>query len=398
MNAVARKPGMELTVLEDSSEDQHHWTTRGEAAFRLITSDGNRLASSFAGRRKTADAYRQVLAKIQPDIVVEGLWDLQAVAALFDYLRAQPRTKVVLWSETTEWDRPRGVWREGVKKLILSQFDGALVAGSAHGQYLQKLGLVGDRIGVAGGCVDNAFFHERAEQLRHSGEGRRDVGTANPYFLFVGRLVPAKNVRGLLAAYARYRRFAHGPWDLVIVGDGHEASALRALAAEVCPEGVVFAGLQQVDEIVNFYAHASCFVLPSIFEPWGLVVNEAMACGTPVLVSDRCGCAHELVQDHVSGFTFNPLDTAELAAAMEQFSNGSIDCAAVAERASKCVEDFSPERYGETTERLVLRLFGKASLRSRQSGLALLFLSRFALSAYCILARVRAGYQHSPAI
>src|SRR5206468_3929765 len=117
-----------------------------------------------------------------------------------------------------------------------------------------------------------------------------------------------KNLSRLIRAYHLYReQDTVEPWDLVLVGGGPEEISLRRQVNESALKGVWFAGTRQIDDLPIYYALAKCFVLPSVSEPWGLVVNEAMASGLPVLVSDRCGSA-ELVQNGNNGFVFDPLD------------------------------------------------------------------------------------------
>jgi glycosyltransferase involved in cell wall biosynthesis len=127
--------------------------------------------------------------------------------------------------------------------------------------------------------------------------------------------------------------------DLCLVGDGPERavlqSACKTLALPVIeaapwevqgqmtsvPNGprVFLPGFRQIDELPRFYAHACCFVHPAMSEPWGLVINEAMACGLPVLSSRNCGAAEELVCDGVNGFLFDPLDTSSLTSCLRSF-------------------------------------------------------------------------------
>jgi glycosyltransferase involved in cell wall biosynthesis len=109
----------------------------------------------------------------------------------------------------------------------------------------------------------------------------------------------------------------HSKARLVIVGRGPEEERLKALATELAlGESIEFAGSKFDDALVAEYARATCFVLPSKSEPWGLVVNEALSYGCPVVVSQRCGCVPELVIDGVTGFTFEWGDAQDLATKM----------------------------------------------------------------------------------
>jgi glycosyltransferase involved in cell wall biosynthesis len=108
-----------------------------------------------------------------------------------------------------------------------------------------------------------------------------------------------------------------------------------------------FEGLKQVDELPACYAAADCFVLPSLSEPWGLVVNEAMASGLPVLISRRCGCARDLVREGENGFLFDPTRPDELARLMGLVADGGVDRAAMGAASRRIVSGFTVERFAQ---------------------------------------------------
>ena len=108
-------------------------------------------------------------------------------------------------------------------------------------------------------------------------------------------------------------------WHLVLLGDGELRGELeRRIALPDLAGAVILRGFRQYDELPAFYGLARAFVHASTTEQWGLVVNEAMAAGLPVLVSARCGCAQDLVRNGVNGFTFDPYDVEELAGLMQR--------------------------------------------------------------------------------
>ncbi len=157
-----------------------------------------------------------------------------------------------------------------------------------------------------------------------------------------------KNLQTLLRAFQKYRK-RNGPWSLVLVGTGEEESQLRQVAAAQDTCAIHFAGVKQLPELVKYYAFASCFVLPSISEPWGLVVNEAMASGLPMLVSNRCGCATDLVEEGANGFLFDPEDTEAIADVMARISSGRVDLVKVGERSRERIAAFNPSEFARGT-------------------------------------------------
>src|SRR5205807_2078983 len=124
-----------------------------------------------------------------------------------------------------------------------------------------------------------------------------------------------KNLARLLQAYALYRAAAGGAsWKLILLGDGTLRADLERLRDELgLGEDVAMPGFKQYHELPSYYGLAGAFVHASTSEQWGLVVNEGMAAGLPVLVSRACGCAADLVRDGVNGFAFDPLDAGALA-------------------------------------------------------------------------------------
>jgi len=224
---------------------------------------------------------------------------------------------MVVCSDSTREDEPRVWWKERLKRELVKLFSAGLVAGTRSADYLASLGLGRDRLFTAWDVVDNAYFAKEAQRIRDA------APAAEPYFLTVARFVPKKNLAGLLRAYAQYVTTAgETAWPLVLSGDGE----LRAqLGEQVEMEGLAqcvrFAGFVQYGQLPELYAGAGAFILPSLSDQWGLVVNEAMASGLPVLVSERCGCVPDLLMAGENGLVFSPIDTAGMSAALSRAAN-----------------------------------------------------------------------------
>jgi glycosyltransferase involved in cell wall biosynthesis len=141
----------------------------------------------------------------------------------------------------------------------------------------------------------------------------------------------------------------------VLAGDGPLRSELEQMAKHIGIGGAVhFAGHKNSSGLVPYYAFARCFVLPSRREPWGLVVNEAMAAGLPVIVSNRCGCTEDLVEDGVNGFVFDPAKDGQLAYAMTRVQDGGADKLAAMGRSSRSIiSRYSPETWANEVARIV---------------------------------------------
>ena len=224
-------------------------------------------------------------------------------------------------------------------------FDYASAGGKEHRRYLVKLGFRRERIGRFYDTVDNDFFARETAAIRRNGSPGGH-GLPSRYFLYVGRLAVEKNLARLVQAFAAYRQRG-GEWSLVLAGDGPLRGELETLTAELgLSRSVCFTGMRRTNELPAYYAFASCFILPSTREPWGLVVNEAMASGLPVLVSSQCACAADLVEQGVNGSVFNPFDESGLAGRMIEIDGMSEEQRGeMGQRSRERIGRYSPENW-----------------------------------------------------
>lgn len=306
LHARLAAQGRTLVALETAGTDVYGW--RPETAptpYRRVTlfPDHAFEAVPPAAMHRAVTA---ALDEIGADAVAITSYSTPDARAALAWCRRRRRAAVMMFDSRAE-DGDRTGWREALKRQIVRQFDAAIVAGTPQAAYAQALGIPAGAVFAPLDVVDNAAF------ARAAAAAPALPGLDGPYFLTVMRLLGVKNLPALLRAHAAYRAAAGGDaggaWPLVVVGDGPLREDLERLAGP----GVTFAGFQQVEALGAYYGHAGAFVLPSVKDTWGLVVNEAMASGLPVLVSTGAGCAHDLVRDGANGFTFAPADAARLA-------------------------------------------------------------------------------------
>jgi glycosyltransferase involved in cell wall biosynthesis len=316
-------------------------------------------------------AMTAALFACQPDAVaIPGWSDKGALAALRWCLENE--VPAVLMSESAAIDEPRSWWKEFVKRRIVALYSAALVGGQRHKEYLVTLGMASDQIFMGYDAVDNGYFAQGAKEVESRKEKVESELRGN-YFLASARFIPKKNLDALIRAYAEYRQRAEGRgqnsdlrpltsdlrpatsdlWSLVILGDGPLKSDLRSLISDLgLDDFVVMPGFKQYDELPAYYALAKAFVHPSTSEQWGLVVNEAMASGLPVLVSERCGCSPELVQDGNNGFTFDPDDQSQLTSQLLAMASlPAEERERMGEAGREIIKEFGPESFGEGLER-----------------------------------------------
>jgi glycosyltransferase involved in cell wall biosynthesis len=261
--------------------------------------------------------------------------------------RGVPR---VLMTESKADDAPRSWWKELAKRHLVKQFGSALCGGRPHRAYLHQLGMRDEHIFDKYDVVDNSRFATAVAEVRAHPERYRDLpGLADPrpFFLVSSRFIARKNLPRLLDAYHQYRLSDPDGWRMVILGTGPDAGALESKVANQAIPDVCFAGFQQFDSLVAYYGFAGAFVHPAIQEQWGLVVNEAMACGLPVLVSKTVGAAHDLVVDGVNGYTFDPLSTGEITEALARLAADSDKRRQMADRSLEILREWTPQHFAK---------------------------------------------------
>ena len=256
------------------------------------------------------------LSRFQPDVVaVPGWFEWASLAAiLWAHKHSVP---VIMMSETNQHDERRIFYKERAKGRVIRMCSAALVGGMSHASYLKELGMDPSRIADGYDVVDNDHFELGARAARiDSSKRRAELGLPENYFLASSRLIPRKNLLRLIQAWDHYRGQLGNshPWSLLIIGYGTEEQNIRAAIEESgLGSWVKLLGFQAYDKLPEIYGLAGAFIHPALSEPWGLVVNEAMAAGLPCLVSRTCGCAPDLVVDGETGFQFDPENIHQMA-------------------------------------------------------------------------------------
>jgi len=234
-----------------------------------------------------------------PKIVIIGGYSYLAYWAALIWAKKNKR-KIILLNESHYLDKPRSVIRESIKKLFVSNCDAALVDGTRHRDYVVSLGLKPEKIFIKKGTgpVDVSFYQKEVSRIKNNKiEICNRLGVPYKNFLYVGRFSPEKNIIYLLKCFKKIQEEGVKDWGMILVGNGPQRKEIENIIKERKIKNIFLPGFIQKEELPFYYALADCFILPSISEPWGLVVSEAMACGLPVLVSDRCGCYPDIVHD-----------------------------------------------------------------------------------------------------
>ncbi len=225
-------------------------------------------------------------------------------------------TRVFLRTETTLLIEPTGL-RAILRRAVVALYrrcDAFLYIGSKNREFYESIGIPRERLFPAPYTVDNELFSAAAgpdASTRPTLHEELGLDKEVPIILYASKLTPRKRALDLLKAYEAVRRLGiRGA--LAFIGDGSERAALEEHARAYDVEDVFFLGFKNQSELPNYYAQADLFVLPSEREPWGLVVNEAMCAGTPVITTTDVGASYDLVTSGETGFVYEAGDVSAL--------------------------------------------------------------------------------------
>ena len=210
--------------------------------------------------------------------------------------------------------RPKEKLKKAILTWLFKRVAGFLAIGRYNSEFYKAYGVQKEKVFLVPYAVDNDSFFARGEELlpkKKELKIKLGIPCDLPVILFTGKLLEAKRPLDLLKAFAVVSKAARAA--LVYVGDGPLRPRLEAYVHEFRIQHVYFMGFQNQTELPQFYAIADVFVLPSSFDPWGLVVNEAMCFGLPVIVSDQVGAGGDLVQQGLNGFVYRAGDVSLLA-------------------------------------------------------------------------------------
>jgi len=356
MNKLSKMEGIDLTVIEFCRYDKdHEWRVEQEGYFKCKTLWSGRYHRWL--QPVLVFLLLNTLRKLHAQVIVPvGYKDLCLLAAAGASKTAGK--KVILFTASHALDKKRHFLIEKIKQWLINRYDMILVPGERAKEYACQLGAKPEAIVEVGNVIDNGYFESEAKTIQgNGGDERVKRELPNDYFLYVGRFAKEKNLKTLLRAYKRYRESSEHCWFLVLVGGGPEESGLREFVKSNQIQNVKFYPFQQMRDLIPFYALARAFILPSISEPWGLVVNEASACSLPLLLSNRCGSIPELLSEGENGFSFDPHDDECLANRMKEFSEGKWDLDRFGKKSHELVQHLNLDTYGNKVVQALERVF-----------------------------------------
>jgi len=297
------------------------------------------LYNGFLENLSTVNKIRLLLKEIidyKPTILITAGYSDPSIifSVIFNKIRGG---KNIITSDTTINDRARIWYKKLLKKAILKFFNFGFCIGTKQMEYLLSLGFSKNKLIKAGWYAIDYKDVSKTNKLINNFKKFN--------FIYVGRLSPEKNLKILINSFYEVKRFKNSnDWGLIIVGDGPQKEELFKLVNSLgIKNDIFFVGGRSWKEVVDFYTISDVFILPSISEPWGLVVNEAMIYGLPVIVSKRCGSYYDLVKEGVNGFGFDPFNQKELQEIMLKFINKEVDMKKMGEESKNIIKDYTPE-------------------------------------------------------
>jgi glycosyltransferase involved in cell wall biosynthesis len=295
----------------------------------------------FPGHQQISNwqRFRETLKQIKQQkidvLVVNGwyskfVWWLRAIKSTL-------RCKLVIVSDSVQWDHPRSALKEKVKSWLVRGMDAGFVAGQPQREYLHALGMPLNRMALGNDVVNNALYSSVPAPIAQSNRPLI-IGTA-------ARLIPKKNLAVAmqsLSVVQQSQRELNIEWR--IAGRGPLEVELKQHAEDLRAP-VVFQGFVGYHDMPGFYGGIDLYWQPSLSEPWGLVINEAMASGRPVLVSDRCGCALDLVTSETGWI--HGVSSESMVAGLRDAIRQHVCWPSMGDAARRWIDQWGPSRFAD---------------------------------------------------
>lgn len=292
------------------------------------------------------------LIRFRPDVIISGDMGIRSLLA---YVVAfMLNVRFVIWSEEIrETAASISFLQRRLRSFLIPRASAYLAWGKPAVVYLDTWHVSPDRIYYCAQAVDNDFWMEKSSRCDRN-SFRERLGLKGKVFLSVGQLIPRKGFDLLLKAWSRLPQNVRSENTIVIVGEGASQKILRELATQLDIRNILFVPRQTSEELAKYYAVADVLIFPSLVDVWGMVVNEALACGTPVLGSRFAGASQELINDSTIGELFDPLDANGFTALLHKWCmmNSNVSREQIQSRISACHFGISVSAIRKTVEDL----------------------------------------------
>lgn len=288
-----------------------------------------------------------LITKKQFDTIVIQGWNHYANFLIILYAKLSGIVVILRCEATDHFENSTGLRKlikEWVLRIVLKNVDKFLAIGSHNKNFYLKRRVDSAKIFWAPYCVDENFFESHSDALSLS-ELKQElhIDCGSPTILYASKFTKRKRAEDLLNAYNKLK---DPKPNLLFVGVGEEELRLRELSLKMCLNKVKFLGFKNQNELVDLYAISDIFVLPSVNETWGLVINEAMNSGCAIVASDKVGAAADLIKPKINGYIFKSKDIPELICAIE-FCLRDNNYIKMGQESSKLIKSFSIDSCAE---------------------------------------------------
>lgn len=266
--------------------------------------------------------------------------------------------RTAFWCQVTHdlWVR-RTRLKENLKRLLLPRADATLGAGEDGRCYAMRYGMAPERAWILRHSIDvEHFVASRRHAIHARPASRSALNISGTTFIYVGRLWWGKGLEYLFRAFARVQNEAEADVSLLIVGDGAEEARLRRLSRDLGLRNVVFAGFREKAELPVLLAASDVFVFPTLGDPYGLVVDEAMASALPIISTRAAGEITDRVKEGQNGFLVPAADVGSLADRMLTLASHQRMRQEMGAASAQLIDGHTPETWASDFEAIVDRL------------------------------------------
>ncbi|MHB1283726.1 MAG: glycosyltransferase family 4 protein [Metallibacterium scheffleri] len=289
----------------------------------------------------------------RPDVLVSLYAEPVFIAG---WLLAKLRgAKTGFWVEVT-FDRwiKRRAYKTWMKRWLFRRVDAIVTVGDDGWRFAERAGASAEKIFYAPHVIDVSHYAHGALSARTDREQlRMELGLQGTTFVYVGRLWWGKGLSHLLQAFETVQARSSDEVSLLLVGDGADEAKLRQRCIEHGLRHVVFAGFKQKPEVPRYYAASDVFVFPTLGDPYGLVVDEAMACGLPVISTSAAGEIRDRIEEGMNGYIVPPEDSAALAGRMLTLAQDGAMRERMGKISAEKMKGHTPEKWAEDFERII---------------------------------------------
>lgn len=263
--------------------------------------------------------------------------------------------KTAFWVEVTydKWIKRNRI-KEWIKRQLLPRADAIITVGNDGKQFAEKYGVQPDKIFFAPHTIDVPHYANLSLAARkHRNSFRKTLKLEGFTYIYVGRLWWGKGINYLLDAFKKVQQQSTEPISLLLLGDGEEKQNLRQICEHKKIQNVVFAGFIQKPELPQYYAAADVFVFPTLGDPYGLVVDEAMACSLPIISTSSAGEIRDRVKEGINGYIVPPQDSNALAVKMLYLANSHGLCKRMGNMSARIIHGHTPDKWAEDFKEIV---------------------------------------------